>query len=99
MDATENDTQSRLLSFYEKEYPTRENTRIFNLTRISDGWENDVYSFTMYYKEGTRQTHEDLILRIYPGDDATEKSAHEFETMKRHTVIGDLSIRMSCEQE
>jgi len=88
MDATENDIQSRLLSFYEKEYPTRENTRIFNLTRISDGWENDVYSFTMHYEGGARQTYEDRILRIYPGDDATKKSAHEFATMKRLHAVG-----------
>ena len=87
IDATENDIQSRLLSFYEKEYPARENTRILNLTRISDGWENDVYSFTMHYEDGARQTHEDRILRIYPGDGATEESGYEFATMKRlHAV-------------
>ncbi len=84
----ENDIQSRLLNFYQKQFPAKENVQILDLTRISDGWENEVYSFTICYEESARQKHEDLILRIYPGDDAAEKSANEFNIMKRLYEVG-----------
>lgn len=80
---TENEIQSRLSSFYEREFPSRENIRISDLARISDGWENEIYSFTIEYEEATERKREDLILRIYPGDDAPEKSAREFNAMKQ----------------
>lgn len=88
MFSTENEIQIGLLSLYKKELPSRKNMRIIDLTRISDGWENDVYSFTVEYEEATEQNREDLILRIYPGDDAVEKSAKEFNAMKQLHEIG-----------
>ncbi|MFQ5795265.1 MAG: phosphotransferase [Candidatus Bipolaricaulia bacterium] len=80
---TENEMQSRLLGFYKRAFPSRQSTRISDLTRISDGWENEVYSFTIEYQEAAERKHEDLILRIYPGADAPQKSAREFNAMKQ----------------
>ena len=88
MCSPENGIQSRLSSFCEKEFPSRENIRISDLARISEGWENEIYSFTIEYQEATERKREDLILRIYPGDDAAEKSAREFRAMKRLHEIG-----------
>ena len=84
----EDEIQSRLLNFYERKFPSRENTHIYSLTKITDGWENEVYSFTIGYEEATKRKHEDLILRIYPGNDAPQKSAKEFNAMKKLHEVG-----------
>jgi len=83
-----NDIQSRLLSFYKKKHASYENTEIANLTKISDGWENEVYSFAIEYGEGAEKRSDDLILRIYPGDGAHQKAAKEFGGMKKLHEFG-----------
>jgi len=85
---TDNEIQNRLLSFYEKEFPSKENIQVYSLTQITDGWENEVYSFTIGYEEATERKCEDLILRIYPGNDALQKSAKEFNAMRKLYEIG-----------
>ncbi len=62
--------------------------RVLRLARISDGWENEVYSFTLQYETGRGPTSEDLILRIYPGDDAIAKAKREFAVMDRLFDLG-----------
>jgi aminoglycoside phosphotransferase (APT) family kinase protein len=80
--------QNRLLSLYERDFPSKEHVRIIDLARISDGWENDVYSFAVESGKANDREREDLILRIYPGDDAPQKSAREFNAMKQLYEIG-----------
>lgn len=80
--------QNRLLSLYERDFPSKEHVRIIDLARISDGWENDVYSFAVESGKANDREREDLILRIYPGDDAPQKSACEFNAMKQLYEIG-----------
>jgi aminoglycoside phosphotransferase (APT) family kinase protein len=58
---------------------TRQISQIHNFEKITSGWENEVYSFTAEYDNN----HKDLILRIYPGDHAEQKSAKEFNAIKR----------------
>lgn len=50
------------------------NTRVQNLIHISNGWENEVYAFSIGSK--------DYILRLYPGEIAVEKSTREFNGME-----------------
>jgi len=84
----ENEIQSRLLSFYERKFPSRKNAQVYSLTQITDGWENEVYSFTIEYEETAERKCEDLILRIYPGNDAPQKSVREFNAMKKLYEVG-----------
>lgn len=88
MSSTENEIRGRLLRFYERKLASRENIEISAFMKISDGWENEVYSFTIEYRETAEQTQEDLILRIYPGDGASQKSAREFNGMKKLYELG-----------
>jgi len=88
MSTAENDIKGSLLSFHQAKFPSKENTRLLDLARIGEGWENDVYAFRIEYDEAGERKSEDLILRIYPGDDALEKSAREFKTMKRLRELG-----------
>ncbi|MBM3237148.1 phosphotransferase family protein [Candidatus Poribacteria bacterium] len=84
----ENEIQSGLLSFYERKFPSRKNAQVYSLTQITDGWENEVYSFTIEYEETTERKCEELILRIYPGSDAPQKSVREFNAMKKLHEVG-----------
>ena len=71
--------KDELINFYANRYPERKDVTVLDLEQISLGWENEVYSFSLEYDE----KHEDLILRIYPGDDALGKSTREFNVMKQ----------------
>jgi len=84
----EDEIQSKLLGFYRERFTSWENTRIADFTKISDGWENEVYSFTVEYGEAGETRHEDLILRIYPGDGAPRKATREFDGMKKLHELG-----------
>ncbi|MFC1717507.1 phosphotransferase family protein [Candidatus Poribacteria bacterium] len=77
-----------LLSFYEKKHSSDGDARIAHLAQISDGWENEVYSFRIEQGEAEKQSREDLILRIYPGDGASEKAEKEFSGMKKLYELG-----------
>ena len=75
------DIQSRLSAFYAHGVPSKQGARIIELVPISEGWESDMYAFTLESgPEGARQ-HEELVLRIYPGADAHAKSAREWRGM------------------
>jgi len=77
------DMQSRLQTYCAAAFPTRQEVQISDLTAISSGWESDVYSFAVEYGPAGERRREDLILRIYPGDDAYDKSRHEFHAMSQ----------------
>lgn len=82
----ENDIQSSLLDFYKNRVDA--NTKLPVFAKISDGWENEVYSFTIEYEEDGERKRDDLILRIYPGDGARQKAAREFNGMKKLHELG-----------
>lgn len=51
--------------------------QISNFTPISDGWETEVYAFTLTLRHQTEQ----MILRMYPGANAASKCKHEFNAL------------------
>jgi aminoglycoside phosphotransferase (APT) family kinase protein len=57
--------------------------RVREGTKISAGWESEMYSFDVEYGPTGQRQREELILRIYPGDDAHPKSAREFHGMSQ----------------
>ncbi|MEA3441729.1 MAG: phosphotransferase family protein [Chloroflexota bacterium] len=77
----DNNIQRILQSYLTSTYPNRQNLRVQNLREITSGWENEMYAFELFYGE-SGQHQESLVLRIYPGDDAYEKAAHEFQSMR-----------------
>ena len=68
----------KLLRYYQENSHNKKNFNIANFAHISDGWENEVYAFTLKHGDG----REDLILRIYPGDNSQAKSSREFNGMQ-----------------
>jgi aminoglycoside phosphotransferase (APT) family kinase protein len=73
--------RNRLQAYYANAFPMRINPQIGELTSISAGWESDVYSFVAEHGPANERQSDELILRVYPGDDAYEKSAREFHGM------------------
>lgn len=68
---------SRLGSYYARAFPDKREARVTELTNISAGWESDMYSFAVESRLAGAHQREELILRIYPGEDAHAKSARE----------------------
>jgi len=61
--------------------------RVINLTKIAHGWETEIYSFNFRFESGIVPQKE-LVLRIYAGDAAEEKSNKEFRVMAKLHGLG-----------
>jgi aminoglycoside phosphotransferase (APT) family kinase protein len=76
------DMQDRLAAYCARAFPDREKLRVTQVNQISDGWESDMYAFTVESgPAGARQSQE-LVLRVYPAEDARAKSVREFRGMR-----------------
>jgi aminoglycoside phosphotransferase (APT) family kinase protein len=62
--------------------PEWQEVTISELNQISAGWESDIYSFDAEHGSAGERQREELILRIYPGEDAWAKSESEFRGMQ-----------------
>ena len=51
------------------------------LTNISAGWESDVYAFCLTVGPEVDRRQQELILRIYPGEDADRKAQDEYRAL------------------
>jgi len=69
-----------LLKAFE-ENPPGKNIKISDVSKITRGWETELYSFKIEYEERGERAHDDLILRLYPDRYAKEKSEKEFMAM------------------
>ena len=83
------DVAHRLQEYYENEFPSWTGVKVSSVSRIREGWENEVYSFHLEFEESGKRRGRNLILRIYQGDGAREKSCREYTTMK---LLRDVSF-------
>ncbi|MFW9992306.1 MAG: phosphotransferase family protein [Candidatus Odinarchaeota archaeon] len=88
MPDSEKKLTSGLLPYLKKSFPERENIQVSDVTNITDGWETEIYSFILDYHEGSRIVQDPLILRVYPGNDARDKSLREYQVMKAVFAAG-----------
>ncbi|UCG04110.1 MAG: phosphotransferase [Candidatus Heimdallarchaeota archaeon] len=72
----------RLINFYETQIEQADNIKIFDLNKITSGWETEVYSFDIEYQYKKDNIQENLILRTFPGKGGQWKSQYEFDLMK-----------------
>lgn len=59
-----------------------------DLENISNGWESEMYALEVAFNPGTSARRRRLVLRIYPGDDAEQKSRREFDHIRKLQAIG-----------
>lgn len=76
--------RSKLQTYYQENTDYRK-ARISGIEHIQEGWESEIYSFDLKVGDNEIQT---LILRIYPGQDAHEKSVREVQNLRRLSAIG-----------
>jgi len=73
--------RGHLAALYSRAFPDRQGSKVTELAEISAGWESDMYSFTIESGPPGERQCDELILRIYPGEDAHSKSAREYRGM------------------
>lgn len=73
--------QAALQNFYRARLPE---AAITDFESITDGWETEVYAFTLTYQGASQRR----ILRVYPGADAAHKASHEFTVMQQLDQVG-----------
>lgn len=79
--------KDRLVKWFNEKELEKKNIIISNIEGISEGWESEIYSFHISYND---KYHNDMILKIYPGEFASEKASREFYGMKKLYSIGFL---------
>jgi aminoglycoside phosphotransferase (APT) family kinase protein len=73
------DIHTLLQEYYFVHQPVPRKVRVSGVSQIQAGWESDIYAFDLLADD-----HEPLplILRIYPGADALEKSEREYRNLR-----------------
>ena len=80
--------KQQIQAYFKQTFPDRQNIRVSDPERIATGWETEIFSFDVDYKRTGEPIHEDIIMRMYPSDDAYGKSAKEFAAMKSLSAAG-----------
>lgn len=73
----------RLQAYCQDKFQSKHDVRILNLENITTGWESEVYAFTLEHGQPSTRVREGLVLRLYSGEGAEDKSAREFRSIKR----------------
>jgi aminoglycoside phosphotransferase (APT) family kinase protein len=82
------DMWQHLQTYYARTFPAQQEVQVSDLVNIAAGWECEIYSFAVEYGPAQERRQEELLLRIYPGDDAHAKSAREFHGMSQLHQVG-----------
>jgi aminoglycoside phosphotransferase (APT) family kinase protein len=85
MTNSDNMIQDGLLDYIRQ---SRQIRQIHNFTKITSGWENEVYLFDAEYDIDGKRDYEELVLRIYQGENVAGKAQREFKAMKRLHELG-----------
>ncbi|HZO88914.1 MAG TPA: phosphotransferase [Chthonomonadaceae bacterium] len=80
MDRTIAEIQRGLQAVYDSEETGQGRFGVSEVTLLGSGFETDVFAFTLTDRDRGAQ---DLILRVYAGEGASEKAAREFVAMSR----------------
>jgi aminoglycoside phosphotransferase (APT) family kinase protein len=82
------DVQNCLQAYCEQAFRTRQGIEVKDLSSITAGWENQMFSFDVEYGPAEERQREGWVLRMYPGENAYARSGHEFHGMKRLYEVG-----------
>ena len=82
------DLAEKLVEYLDSENEHQTNHTVKNINEINMGWETELFTFESNFQEGDAKGHEDLVLRVFSGDNAATKSSKEFYLMKRLDETG-----------
>lgn len=77
-----NQIQIQLEKYYRKVFPNHQDVHVSNVIALTEGWESIIYAYEVDANSGSGSQPQKLILRIYPGKNASIKSQREFEGMQ-----------------
>src|SRR5215813_11401432 len=80
--------QGCLQVYYARTFPAKQGLQVSNLVSITTGWESEIYAFDVEYGPAEARQCEALVLRLYSGDRAHAKAAHEFQSMQQLYKMG-----------
>ena len=75
-------------TYLKNRYSSHKNFKLSDFRHISDGWESEMYACQVTHGPWYAQQRENLVLRLYPGEGAAEKSAREFHAMQQLHQMG-----------
>jgi aminoglycoside phosphotransferase (APT) family kinase protein len=73
--------EKNLEEYFKKIYKTQDEIKVSEVKSLAKGWETELFSFLLEYKEEEQQKKEELILRIYPTKDVTSKIEWEYKVL------------------
>ncbi len=79
----DSELQEQLQAYYHQKHAGGPALTLSQLTNITTGWECEVYSFVLERQSPGQPAREELILRLYPGDDGASKSEKEFYVLSQ----------------
>ena len=59
-----------------------ENIRVSNFEELTEGWETDIYSFTIAYEQSGQTKMKEYVIRFYFGEGQNHQAEKEFNTMR-----------------
>ncbi len=74
--------RNQLQAYYRDRLPGMAAARVTGVEPLTQGWESVIYAFELAAGPGDGNPAQSLILRLYPGSDASFKSKREFEGMQ-----------------
>ena len=77
------DIQKSLTEYYHKRFPSKRNPSISQVDDITSGWEAQLIKFNIDFQEDNHYHNEELVARIFQGDQAAEKAVREFNILTR----------------
>jgi aminoglycoside phosphotransferase (APT) family kinase protein len=80
--------RKHLQAYLQQLHPEWQGITISKLLKMPAGWETDLYAFNLSYQQDSVDTSHSLVLRVYPGEDASETPRHEFNGMQLLHEVG-----------
>ncbi|OLS26638.1 MAG: hypothetical protein HeimC3_07400 [Candidatus Heimdallarchaeota archaeon LC_3] len=75
------DIKENLLIYLTEKYPDSTNINIEITSKITSGWETEIYCFTLKTDNTLIFPYEDLVIRIYPSFNEKKRTHNEFKVM------------------
>src|SRR3972149_3728243 len=88
MAVSNGELQEKLSAYLSLYFPSRRHAKVSGLMRITNGWGTGVFFFKIEREGGGKHLFDDLVLRMYQGDNAETKAAREFNAMAQLHNVG-----------
>jgi len=83
MATLEKELREKLSDYFKAQQLFEGQGKLLDLVKIAQGWETEIYSFSLEREIGDETHSKELILRMYNGDGAEGKAFKEFKAMAK----------------